>query len=93
MLREDLNKKKSSRNFLVFADKTMNLYEMPPDQYKMILKNNIMKMYCKADSNTKRNIDQKAKKLSKELNLEDRMECYAKRPAFIIYLKRSQRKL
>ena len=52
MLREDLNKKKSSRNFLVFADKTMNLYEMPPDQYKMILKNN-MKMYCKADSNTK----------------------------------------
>ena len=34
-LREDLNKIKSSRNLLVFADKTTNLYEMPPDQYKM----------------------------------------------------------
>ena len=33
-LREDLNKIKSSRNLLVFADKTTNLYEMPPDQYK-----------------------------------------------------------
>ena len=34
-LREDLNKIKSSRNLLVFADKTTNLYEMPPDQYKI----------------------------------------------------------
>ena len=32
-LREDLNKIKSSRNFFVIADKTTNLYEMPPDQY------------------------------------------------------------
>ena len=32
-LREDLKKIKSSRNLLVFADKTTNLYEMPPGQY------------------------------------------------------------
>ena len=83
MLRKDLNKIKSSRNLLVFADKTTNLYEMPPDQYKMLLNNHITKTYRKADCNTKRNIDQEAKKLSKGLNLEDRMECYAKRPAFI----------
>ena len=40
-------------------------------------------MYCKADSKAKQNIHKEAKKLSKELNLEDKMECYAKRPAFI----------
>ena len=74
----------------MFADKTTNLYEMPPDQYKTLLNNNITKTYCKADSNAKRNIDQEAKKLSKELNLEDRMECYAKRPAFITLKDRKE---
>ena len=42
-------------------------------------------MYHEADSNAKRNISEEAKKLSKELNLEDKMECYAKRPAFITF--------
>ena len=56
---------------------------MPPDQYKTLLNNNITKTYRNADPNAKRNIDQEAKRLSKELKLEDRMECYAKRPAFI----------
>ena len=50
-LREDLNKIKSSGNLLVFADKTTNLYEMLPDQYKMLLK--FTKTYRKADSNAK----------------------------------------
>ena len=82
-LREDLNNIKSSRNLLMFADKTTNLYEMPPDQYKTLLNNDITKTYRKVDSNAKWNIDKEAKKLSKELNLEDKMECYTKRPAFI----------
>ena len=82
-LREDLNKIKFSRNFLVFAYKITNLYEMPPDQFKTLLKNNITETYRKVDSNAKRNINKEAKKLSKELNLEDKTECYAKRPAFI----------
>ena len=82
-LTKDLNKIKSSGNLLVFGNKTRNLHEMPPDQYKTLLNNNITKTYRYADSNAKRNIDQEAKRLYKELNLEDRMECYAKRPAFI----------
>ena len=56
---------------------------MPPSQYKTLLNNDITKTYRKADSNTKRNIDKEAKKLSKELNLVDKIKCYAKRPAFI----------
>ena len=61
-LREDLNKIKSSRNLLVFADKTTNLYEIPPDQYKTLLNNIITKTYGRADSNAKRNTNKKAKK-------------------------------
>ena len=56
---------------------------MPPNQCKTLLNNSITKTYCKADSNAKRNMDKEAKKLSIELNLENRMECYTKRPAFI----------
>ena len=67
----------------MLADKTTNLYEMPPNQYKTLLNNNITKVYLKADPNAKRNIDEEAKRLSKQLNLEDRIECYAKRPTFI----------
>ena len=48
---------KSSRNLLVFADKTMNVHEMPSDQRKMLLNNNITKTYRKADSSAKWNID------------------------------------
>ena len=51
---------------------------MPPDQYKMLLNNNITKTHRNANSNAKRNIDKEAKKLSKELNLKDEMEVYAK---------------
>ena len=91
MLRKDLHKIKSSRNLLVFADKTTSLYEMPPDQHKTLLNNNTtMKMYRKTDSYAKRNIDKEVKKLSKELKVEDKMKCYAKMEC---YLKRPQRKL
>ena len=64
-LKEDFNKIKSSRNLLVFADKTRNLYEMPPDQYKKWLNNNISKAYHKVDSNVKWSINKEAKELSK----------------------------
>ena len=35
-LREELNKIKSCRSLLVFADKTTNLYEIPPDIYETL---------------------------------------------------------
>ena len=41
--------------------------------------------YCSSfyHSSYKRNIDKEAKNISKGLALESKMECYAKRPAFI----------
>ena len=49
----------------------------------MLLNNNITKTYRKTNSNAKRHINKETKKLSKELNLQDKMECYAKRRALI----------
>ena len=40
-----INNIKSSENLLIFADKTTNLYEMTPEEYKTILTNNITRTY------------------------------------------------
>ena len=79
----DINNIKSSKHLLIFADKTTNLYEMTPEQYKTILTNNVTKTYRKAEQSTQLNIDREAKTISKTLHLEKRMERYAERPAFI----------
>ena len=82
-LTEGINNIKSSENLLIFADKTTNLYEMTPEQYKTILTNNVTKTYRKAERSTQLNIDREAKTISKTLQLEKRMEHYAEWPAFI----------
>ena len=79
----DINNIKSSKHLLIFADKTTNLYEMTPEQYKTILTNNVTKTYRKAERSTRLNIDREAKTISKTLQLEKRMERYAERLAFI----------
>ena len=40
-LTENINNIRLSKNLLIFAGKTTNLYEMTPEQYKTILSNNI----------------------------------------------------
>ena len=42
-MKNDISKIKSSPNFSVPADKTTNMYEMPPDNYKKLLYENITK--------------------------------------------------
>ena len=82
-LTKDINNMKSSENLLIFTDRTINLYEMTPEQHKTILTNNVTKTYQKAERSTQLNIDREAKTIPKTLHLEKRMERYAERPAFI----------
>ena len=77
---EDVNNIKSSENLFNFADKTTDLYEVTPEQYKTILTNKVTKTYRKAELSTQMNIDREAKT---KFQLEERMERYAERPAFI----------
>ena len=48
-LTKDINNITSSENLLIFADKTTNLDEITPEQYKTILTNNVTKTYRKAE--------------------------------------------
>ena len=73
----DLKKIQSSKNVLVFSDKTTNLYEMSPSRYNSLLTNKITKLI----TNTR--INKETTKLSKPLKLDNKMECYAERCVFI----------
>ena len=68
---------------MVFADKTNNTYELTRDKYNKLLHDNITKSYQKAEPAVKKSIDQEAKRLAKSINLENKMECYADRQAYI----------
>ena len=69
-----------SKDMLIFADKTSNLYEMTSNQYIKLLPDNITKSYQKSDPHVKKQLDMESKCLAKSVNLNKKMECYANRP-------------
>lgn len=73
----------SSPDVLVFADKTTNLYSVKPETYKKLLKENITTTYKKTTASTRLEINKEAKRIAQQLKLEDKMELYADRKAFI----------
>ena len=65
------------------VDKTTNLYEMPPNDYKKLLYENITKTYKKLTYRLEHAINMEAKHIAKNIKLGDRIESLAKTPAFI----------
>ena len=82
-LNKDVKEIKRSNDVLVFADKTTNIYPVPKNTYKKLLKENITKDYKKTANPICNTINEEAADLSVSLNLEDKMECYAKKESFI----------
>ena len=60
-----------------------HMYEMPPDNYKTLLYENITKTYKKSTSLLENSINMEAKYIAKKIKLDDRIECLATTPAFI----------
>ena len=48
LLKGDIARVKTSHNLFLPADKTTNMYELSPTEYKKLLKDNIIKTYKKA---------------------------------------------
>lgn len=59
----DLWKIETTKNALEFGDKTKKNYEMSPDQYNYLLKNNITKTYRKTEFINKTRINKETIKL------------------------------
>ena len=61
-LKEDILNIKSSPDVYTFADKTTNIYKLPPQDYKKLLHENITKSYKKAPTHLEKSINLEAKK-------------------------------
>ena len=82
-MRDDLRSIRNSDKYIIFADKTRNLYETDKSYHDKLLLENITKTYKKATTSNYDNINFEAKTLAKEHGIHDRAECLARKPAFI----------
>ena len=82
-LQKDVENIRSSKNMLIFADKSTNIYEVSREHYEKLLHDSITQTYKRATSGTKRKIDKESKQFSEHLGIADRMECYSDHHAFI----------
>ena len=82
-LQKEVENIRSSKNMLVFADKSTNLYKVSREHYEELLHDNIMQTYKRGSPGAKRKIDKKSKQFAEHLGIDDRMECYSDQHAFI----------
>ena len=82
-LKADIQEINESKNVLVLADKTNNIYEIEVDNYKKLLRDNITTTYKKAPKKIETAINSEAKHIAQKLNILYRVECIAKNQAFI----------
>ena len=61
----------------------MNFYKLEATKYNQLLHDNITKTYKKAENNQSNKIDEKAKKITEKLCIDDRVETTATKEAFI----------
>ena len=82
-LSRDLREIRASDSLFVPADKTTNLYKLPPDVYSKLLHNNVTSSYQIANADAQITINREANRIAKKLDLNDRIEQMAEKPAFI----------
>ena len=82
-LDKDIQKMKNSKDVIVPADKTRNLYAVPKKKYNKFLRENITKSYKPAPDETYQEINDEARDIAASLEMSERMNCMAKKEAFI----------
>ena len=73
----------NKKNIIVSANKTSNFYEVTPEKYERMMKNNITAVYKKADTDLATEINKEAKTLATTLEIADRVEVMSESEAFI----------
>ena len=82
-LLESVKSIRNSKNVIVKADKTRNLYEIAPDDYRKLLRNNITAEYKKSDIEKIQVLNKEASKITNKLDIADRIDKYTESNAFI----------
>ena len=81
-LKKDNLNRKSSPDAYVFADKDTSIYNLPPQDYKKLLHENITKSYKKSPPSLEKSINLEAKEIAAGVKLDDRIEYMTKAPAY-----------
>ena len=82
-LKNDIRSIQLSKRVFVFTDKTRNIYEMEKSHYKKLLTDSITKTYKQSNNNVHSSTNLEAKHIAKNLQIADRVECMARKPAYI----------
>ena len=82
-MNEDIKNINKTKELLIYADKSSNIYIMIKEDYKKHLVNNITKTYKKSNRNKINSINRDAKKIAKKLQIDDRVEKMQEAEAFI----------
>ena len=72
-LKEDISNIKSSPDVYAFADKTTNIYKLPPQDYKKLLHGIITKSYKTPPTCLEKSINLEAKEIATGIKLDDRI--------------------
>ena len=73
-LSKDIKNIKKTKELLIDADKSTNIYEMSKEDYQKHLRNSITKTYKKFNRNRVNDINFDAKKITQKLKIDDRVE-------------------
>ena len=85
LLSKEISEIRNTKDLIIKADKTRNLYKMSPEKYKKLLEENIKKNYKKVNSNDRaERLDEEAKRITDRLQISDRVEKTNKKQAFIL---------
>lgn len=79
----DIKDISKSKNVFMKSDKTGNLYETSPENYKKLLKKNITKDYKKSNVSDMKETNLEAKAIAEKLKIDDRVEVLQSSEAFI----------
>ena len=82
-LRNDVDNIKKSERLFVPADKTSNYYKLDKSEYTKLVKDNTTAKYKRTSESQINQINQEARNIASNIQLEDRIETIAKKQAFI----------
>ena len=82
-MKKEVNEIKNSKELIIPADKTANMYKIKPETYEKMLHNNITKDYRKSNNNIVKEINKEAKSISEKFKISDRVNVMPEKNAFI----------
>ena len=82
-LSKDIKRINEDPLLIIPADKTNNLYKLSKDNYNQLLTDNITKSYKKTNTAAINNTNKEAKRIAERLHLDDRVEKFNQREAFV----------